>query len=218
MIYIPEWVPIADALERLIATGLGEEDAKRQLCAAIADGKIRLRHILGADLQRNLPAQQVSSGLSAPVGFSPKDIDWCSSRPLRSWQSPTQELGEPVTLFIRRAQPLMVGTVELMEVYNPDVQKIFATEVSPLPADLAKPKGPENIEAGVSPVRAQQKPTTRAKRRAVQKAASALWPAGIPDSLTAKERHNKIIEWLRGHGMSVPSQRTIQRSLRDCKQ
>ena len=55
-----------------------------------------------------------------------------------------------------------------------------------------------------------------AKTRGVLEAINELWPDGIPAGLSAKERNNAILVWLRSKGYSIPSnpERTIQRVLK----
>ena len=55
-----------------------------------------------------------------------------------------------------------------------------------------------------------------AKTRGVLEAINKLWPDGIPAGLSAKERNNAILVWLRSKGYSIPSnpERTIQRVLK----
>jgi hypothetical protein len=53
-----------------------------------------------------------------------------------------------------------------------------------------------------------------AKTRGIVEAIEKIWPAGIPGGITAKSRDRQIVEWLEGHGCSVPSARTIQRVLK----
>ena len=40
MAYTPDWEPLADALKRIVAAGSDEEEAKNDLCRAVADRKI----------------------------------------------------------------------------------------------------------------------------------------------------------------------------------
>ena len=43
MAYTPDWEAIADALKRVMATGTTEDEAKTDLCRALADRKIDIR-------------------------------------------------------------------------------------------------------------------------------------------------------------------------------
>ena len=43
-----------------------------------------------------------------------------------------------------------------------------------------------------------------AKQKGIASALVALWPYGIPEALSAKDRNLRIAEWLEGEGLSVP--------------
>ena len=43
MPYVPDWQPLAAALERVMATGATEDNAKLDICRAVADQKIDVR-------------------------------------------------------------------------------------------------------------------------------------------------------------------------------
>jgi hypothetical protein len=55
-----------------------------------------------------------------------------------------------------------------------------------------------------------------AKTRGIEQAIGQLWPSGIPEGLSAKDRNNMVIDWLRQKGYSVPGnpERAIQRVLK----
>ena len=52
----------------------------------------------------------------------------------------------------------------------------------------------------------------------IREAIAALWPSGIPKGLKAKDRNNRIADWLKQNGRSVPSgsglARAVQRALK----
>lgn len=85
MAYIPDWEPLADALKRVMATGASEEEAKTDLCRAVADGKIRVRvRIATSHYKRG----SVFSGgnVVVPAHLAPRDFDWARSRPIAQWR------------------------------------------------------------------------------------------------------------------------------------
>jgi hypothetical protein len=78
--YTRDWELIADALKRVMATGVSEDEAKTDLCGAVADGKIALR-------VRIATSGQLFTGgnVSVPPQLTPGDLDWAQSRPLGPW-------------------------------------------------------------------------------------------------------------------------------------
>jgi hypothetical protein len=78
--YTPDWEPLADALKRVMATGVSEDQAKTDLCWAVADRKIAVRvRIAGSD--------RIFSGdnVDVPRHLRPGDLDWVRSRPFAQW-------------------------------------------------------------------------------------------------------------------------------------
>jgi hypothetical protein len=47
--YTPDWEPLADALKRVMATGASEDEAKLDLCRAVADRKIDFQVRIASD-------------------------------------------------------------------------------------------------------------------------------------------------------------------------
>jgi hypothetical protein len=80
MAYTPDWLPLADALQRVMATGVGEAEAKTDLCRAMADKKIDVR----VRIARN--GKVFSDGnVGVPTHLSAGDFDWANSRPVAQW-------------------------------------------------------------------------------------------------------------------------------------
>jgi hypothetical protein len=85
MVYTPDWEPLADALKRVIATGVSEDEAKMDLCRAVADRKIDVRVKISAS-DYGMRGQVFSDGnVDVPPHLRPSDLDWAQSRPLAEW-------------------------------------------------------------------------------------------------------------------------------------
>ena len=56
-------------------------------------------------------------------------------------------------------------------------------------------------------------PRSTAHRSSVELAVAALWPEGIPQGMTVKDRDNKINDWQRKNDRAVTSGKTIKRHL-----
>lgn len=80
MAYTPDWLPLADALQRLMARGVGEAEAKTDLCCAVADKKIDVRVRIART------GKVFSDGnVRVPSHLSAGDFDWVNSRPVAQW-------------------------------------------------------------------------------------------------------------------------------------
>jgi hypothetical protein len=84
--YTPDWEPLADALRRAMASGIAEDEAKIDLCRAVADRKINVRVRIASGNDYDMQGEVFSRGnVAAPPHLSPGDLDWIQSRPLRQW-------------------------------------------------------------------------------------------------------------------------------------
>jgi hypothetical protein len=114
---------------RVTATGLRGDEAKTDLCHAVADGKIRVR--LTVDAHAPLIGGRVLSGdnISVPLRLTPDDFDWVNSRPCKRWSvgpNGPQHYSHP--WWDWQTQP-----IDLIELATADVQNIFG-----LPRPLSK--------------------------------------------------------------------------------
>jgi hypothetical protein len=83
--YTPDWEPLADALKRVMAIGVSEDEAKRDLCRAVADQKIRVRIRIAA-WNRVRGGELFSGGnVRQPAHLVPDDFDWVRSYPRSPW-------------------------------------------------------------------------------------------------------------------------------------
>jgi hypothetical protein len=78
--YTPDWEPIADALKRAVATGFSEDEAKTDLCRAVADRNIDVRVTIATTGQVFW-----DGNVGVPPHLKPSDLDWVHSRPFAQW-------------------------------------------------------------------------------------------------------------------------------------
>lgn len=85
MPYLPNWEPLGAALRRLLESGVGEPEAQRDLCSAIADRAIAVRVTIDP-AERNFGGQVLESHrIQVPEHLNPTEFDWARSRPLTKW-------------------------------------------------------------------------------------------------------------------------------------
>jgi hypothetical protein len=107
----------------VIATGVIEDEAKTDLCGAVADGKIPVR--LKVDASARHIGGRVFSGenISVPMHLTPGDFDWVQSRPRNPWQvGPNRWQHYTQVWWSWQPQP-----IELIELATADVQGIFGS-------------------------------------------------------------------------------------------
>ena len=94
MAYISDWESLASSLTRVAASGSKRMSAKKDLCNAIADGKIRLRAFL-SEHDEFLPGHSFSGQqIQIPQRLKPSDFDWKESRPVKQWLAGTHRIDE----------------------------------------------------------------------------------------------------------------------------
>jgi hypothetical protein len=91
--YVPDWEPLANALKRVFATGSKEQEAKADICNAVADKRIAVR-ILVDESDRDVGGKTLlAPHVGVPPRLNPEDFDWVRSRPLTPWETgPTSVL------------------------------------------------------------------------------------------------------------------------------
>src|SRR5262249_3150409 len=83
---VPDFEPLSDTLRRVLATAnVREEEAKRDICAAVADGKIALRVRVAASSLSFRGQTFPQENVGVPKRLKPDDFDWVQSRPLKPW-------------------------------------------------------------------------------------------------------------------------------------
>lgn len=160
MAYTPDWEPLADALKRIMATGASEDEAKTDLCRAVADQKIDVRVRIAAS-DYGMRGQVFSDGnVGVPADLRPGDLDWVQSRPFGQWPI-GPKLGE--YLWIRGWEN---HSLDLVELSTSDLMNILC-------------KG-NQLQARPQQSRGRSRPATERAEGAIR----VVYPNGVPDQAT----------------------------------
>jgi hypothetical protein len=118
MAYVSDWERLPDALKRVMASGIEEDETKQDICNAIADRKIKIRGLVVKEEGRGSFGERVvgtvrhGGEIEIPSHLSSRDFDWDNSRPVSPWQeSPIHNSG----VFAARWH------LEWIEVFRADV-------------------------------------------------------------------------------------------------
>ena len=127
MAYTPDWEPLEDALKRVMAIGATEDQAKKDLCLAVADKKIRVRAKIAASDPELGGGVFSGDWVRVPAHLRPVDFDWVGSRPFLPWV-----VGPPVGPLSYSAPYLSPERrpIDLIEVATADAQKLFRSSQS----------------------------------------------------------------------------------------
>jgi hypothetical protein len=83
--YVPDFEPIADALTRVMETGVSEDEAKTDLCSAVADRNIKVQVRIAPNDDRFAGEVFPDRNVKVPRHLNPNDLDWSRSCPLKPW-------------------------------------------------------------------------------------------------------------------------------------
>jgi hypothetical protein len=194
MAYLSPWERLDDATERVVSeAGVSKNEARTDLCRAIAEGAVRIRAKLREHATNHMTsANTVLEGgdFHIPPRIEPKDFDWEMSRPLKPW--PIQPGKFPIH-----------GPWELewIEVMRADV----TTALCP----------PEKVLAG--PAHSSKKTAKNKSRPAFDRTLrtiSKLYPQGVPDQATISNKIlcQRVAERLKNDGFEQVSDDTILRA------
>jgi hypothetical protein len=225
---LPKWERLSESLRRVMATGVPEGRAKRAICNAIVDRKVRLRlHFTWRSTSetfltgRDQPTSKVhclrNEEISSELG--PGDFDWQRSRIRKPglWQNvrgpgsffanwrviETAHYGQANSLPDSQRGGRTLAYRHRLELRSADVTKNL---IEPAEHDRY-----EKLERAL----AQLLPNLGPKQQAVAEIMLELGLKRILQSPTAKDRNKLIIDGLKekGHGIREHPQRTIQRVL-----
>ena len=162
MPYVRAWKRLSEAVTCVMAAAhCSQEEAKADICQAIADGAIKIRGKLKRHTTRRMTSKDVLAGvdLQIPPDIKPNELDWVQSRPLKPWP-------------VRRERFRIPGFWELewIELSSADV------------ASVLSPAGERNRVDQRSLPKAAPRTRSRPARDRVLQVIHELFPQGVPPS------------------------------------
>jgi hypothetical protein len=188
--YIPDWESIADALGRVTATGVSEDEAKTDICRALADGKIGVR-VRIAPTDYTMRGRRVfsSGNVGVPSHLKPDDFDWVQSKPFARWG-----LGPRPGEHYDWIGGWESRQLDLIELSTRDVIDFLCNGPQP-------------------PSRPPQRRAKPARERAIQ-AIQALYPNGVPDQVAVPNTSlcRRVGQWLKDSKLPDVKDDTVLRA------
>jgi hypothetical protein len=208
--YIRDWERLSDVLKRVIATGVPEDKAKRDVCNALADRKIRIRiYFVVSPTNLEWFSGQGFSPYQVhyvkpdeiPPRIMPRDFDWSQSRVVKPWPKVRSPAGSflghwrPVERAHRRPDDPFPQSLLLperrhpsywhrVELFSSDVTKILITEVQASHPEVSRAEDSHRRRNGFSADKSSRKRRNRPQRTRAQRAIKELYPNGVPDPAT----------------------------------
>jgi hypothetical protein len=161
MAYPPEWERLPAALERAMTTaGLSIEEAKTDICQAIADGTIKIRVKLREHTTKHFTSKSVLEGKSVeiPTNIKADDLDWERSRPVKPWYVPR-------------------GSHGLHGHWNLEWIELSRTDVTTVLCPTTKLRETVQPASGGQNAKSRSRPALERAKRVIQQ----LYPAEVPD-------------------------------------
>ncbi|WP_439394959.1 hypothetical protein ACRQ5Q_38300 [Bradyrhizobium sp. PMVTL-01] len=160
-----------------MATGVSEDEAKTDLCRAVADRKIDVRVRIAAS-DYGMRGRTFSDGnVGVPAHLEPRDFDWVQSRPLKPWLIGPKR-GEHYA-WDWENRPL-----DLIELSTGEVTKILCTGHPPhlRPPDRRIEGRPSPAARSLATSQTTARPTrARPAIERAQRIINELYPNGVPD-------------------------------------
>jgi hypothetical protein len=192
-----------------MTTGVSEEDAKRDLCLAVADRVIDVQVTISrAD---SAMRGRVFSGenVGVPLHLHPRDLDWQRSRPLGWWS-----IGPRLVEHYFWSGGWEKRQIDLIELSVTDVQNVLCHASSTATQVITTQRSDDTSIADAPsslPPRKRRKPMQYHINRAVTDIKSRYGESWPPDDMPASVRDQEIIKWLDQDDDPVkPSERTLR--------
>ena len=131
--YVPDLGTADSAVNRMMACGFKKDEARVDLCRAIADRKVHILVVRAERKELTWPHDTVAP----PHALKPADIDWENSRPSAKWRT------GPMIGDYWSIEEWKERQIELVEVSTVDVIDLFC------PKEVSVERG--NASAGVHP-------------------------------------------------------------------
>jgi hypothetical protein len=134
--YEPDWERLPEAVKRVVATSVTEDQAKQAICTAIADRKIKVRFSIasevgGASFGDHVVGTVRGGGdVEIPPQLAPNDFNWEQSRPLKPWRN----IRDGFSALAARWH------LEWIEVFTADVSEILCGAENVTTVRLKKPR------------------------------------------------------------------------------
>ena len=171
MTYTPLWKPLADVLRHVCATGIGEDDAKKEIAHAIAAREVALR--IQVAKPEVGPARKIlgSRNIRIPERLCAEDFDWARSRPVAPWSTEpeaTQVEGTMLGWKPRRIALIEIATTDVIRVWSrgapmPDAVTLDTTATMKTPESGKLAVGHRRTAAGLQISAESEAPTGAAE-------------------------------------------------------
>lgn len=189
MAYTSVWESLSVAAGRLVRASGSQEQARWDICRALADGAIGVRAKLAKHAVRLTRSTVVVCGnqVVIPTDLTPDDFDWEHSRPVKSW-------------FVRdRHYHHGPWDLEVIELSKADVTAKLLSRVGPTAGPMV---GPSKKHRG------------RPQREGAEIAIKALWPDGVPlpRELPNDQLVGRVIKWTKENRRPISGHDTILRA------
>jgi hypothetical protein len=191
----PTWERLLDAVNRVTAAGVIEDEVKRGICNGIADRRIKIRLTLRKHTAKPITAHgKILDGadVEIPAGIEPQQMDFENSRPLGAWCVKRERIRHLAGYW----------EIEWIEVFSDHVTELLIPARAP-----SDPTGSEEIL--LSPRRKGQ-----TGREAARRAIAALYGGHVPDQATEPNATlcRRVGQKMRQLGLPEVSNDTILRA------
>jgi hypothetical protein len=194
MAYVPAWERLSAAIIRVMAAaGLSKDQAKADICRAIADGAVKIRGKLERHTTKHFRSNTVLEGkdFHIPPEIKSEHLDWERSRPMKPW-------------LVRRGASALPGhwDLEWIELFRTDVTNVLCTA-----GKRGEPAQHASSEKGAT---SRSRPALERARGAIRE----LYPQGVPGQAAEPNVHlcRRVGEKLKKDGLPGVSDDTILRA------